>query len=306
MHPKSNIMHFNSIEIKAKRNQIMASNIKFTKMHGAGNDYIYVNTLQYEIPDPAAASIEWSKPHFGIGSDGLILIGKATVEDADFSMRIFNNDGSEAMMCGNGTRCVAKFLHDKGMTDKNPIRLQTLSGIKILNLHCNADNKVETVTVDMGEPILQQPAQFGVCNGKAVNYEVTVDNRQFAGTFVSMGNPHFIIFVNDVEHFDLNHYGPLLEHHEIFPQRCNIEFAEILEDGTIRMRVWERGSGITLACGTGACATAVAANLTGRRPRQSDIKMDGGTLNIEWSEQDNHIYMTGPAAISFEGEIELA
>lgn len=279
--------------------------IQFTKMHGAGNDYIYVNTLIYDIPDPAEASIKWSKPHFGIGSDGLILIGKASTPEADFSMRIFNNDGSEAMMCGNGTRCVAKFLHDKGMTDKNPIRLETLSGIKILNLHCNADNKVETVTVDMGEPQLQVPAQFGVHNGKAVNWELTIDGRQFLGTFVSMGNPHFIIFVDDVENFPVDHYGPLLEHHEIFPQRCNIEFAEVKADGTIRMRVWERGSGITLACGTGACATAVAANLTGRRPRQSDIEMDGGTLNIEWNETDNHIYMTGPAAISFEGEIDL-
>lgn len=279
--------------------------IQFTKMHGAGNDYIYVNTLIYDIPDPAEASIKWSKPHFGIGSDGLILIGKASTPEADFSMRIFNNDGSEAMMCGNGTRCVAKFLHDKGMTDKNPIRLETLSGIKILNLHCNADNKVETVTVDMGEPQLQVPAQFGVHNGKAVNWELTIDGRQFQGTFVSMGNPHFIIFVDDVENFPVDHYGPLLEHHEIFPQRCNIEFAEVKADGTIRMRVWERGSGITLACGTGACATAVAANLTGRRPRQSDIEMDGGTLNIEWNETDNHIYMTGPAAISFEGEIDL-
>lgn len=279
--------------------------IQFTKMHGAGNDYIYVNTLIYDIPDPAEASIKWSKPHFGIGSDGLILIGKASTPEADFSMRIFNNDGSEAMMCGNGTRCVAKFLHDKGMTDKNPIRLETLSGIKILNLHCNADGKVETVTVDMGEPQLQVPAQFGVHNGKAVNWELTIDGRQFQGTFVSMGNPHFIIFVDDVENFPVDHYGPLLEHHEIFPQRCNIEFAEVKADGTIRMRVWERGSGITLACGTGACATAVAANLTGRRPRQSDIEMDGGTLNIEWNETDNHIYMTGPAAISFEGEIDL-
>lgn len=279
--------------------------IQFTKMHGAGNDYIYVNTLIYDIPDPAEASIKWSKPHFGIGSDGLILIGKASTPEADFSMRIFNNDGSEAMMCGNGTRCVAKYLHDKGMTDKNPIRLETLSGIKILNLHCNADDKVETVTVDMGEPQLQVPAQFGVHNGKAVNWELTIDGRQFQGTFVSMGNPHFIIFVDDVENFPVDHYGPLLEHHEIFPQRCNIEFAEVKADGTIRMRVWERGSGITLACGTGACATAVAANLTGRRPRQSNIEMDGGTLNIEWNETDNHIYMTGPAAISFEGEIDL-
>ena len=292
------------------------STIQFTKMHGAGNDYIYVNTLLYKIKEPAKASIEWSKPHFGIGSDGLILIGEATEPDADFSMRIFNNDGSEAMMCGNGTRCVAKFLHDKGMTDKNPIRLQTLSGIKVLNLHLNADNKVETVTVDMGEPILKQPAQFGVHGGEATNWELTAGGHQFIGTFVSMGNPHFVIFLDDRYELDANpesdktlfpldYFGPLLEHHDVFPQRCNIEFAQILPNGTIRMRVWERGSGITLACGTGACATAVAAKLTGRRPSESNIQMDGGTLNIKWDETTNHILMTGPAAISFEGEVAL-
>lgn len=284
----------------------MKQTIKFTKMHGAGNDYIYVNTLLYSIPNPAEASVKWSRNHFGVGSDGLILIGEATEADADFSMRIFNNDGSEAMMCGNGTRCVAKYLHDKGMTDKNPIRLQTLSGIKILNLHLDENGEVETVTVDMGEPVLRQPAQFGVRGGKAIDYELTVLGRMFKGTFVSMGNPHFVIFVEeDVEEFDVERYGPVLEHHDIFPQRCNIEFAQVLPDGSIRMRVWERGSGVTLACGTGACATAVAAKLTGRRGSSSNIRMDGGTLGILWEEDTNHIMMTGPAAISFEGEIAL-
>lgn len=281
--------------------------VKFTKMHGAGNDYIYVNTLLYPIPDPAAASIAWSKPHFGIGSDGLILIGAPTRPDADFSMRIFNNDGSEAMMCGNGTRCVAKYLHDKGMTSKNPIRLETLSGIKVLQLHLNDKNLVETVTVDMGEPVLREPQQFGDQDGQAQDYALTVDDRTFHGTFVSMGNPHFVIFLDeDVEQFPLEHYGPLLEHHPIFPQRCNIEFVSIPSpNGPLRMRVWERGSGITLACGTGACATAVAAHLTGRASRYSNIQMDGGTLHIEWNKTDHHILMTGPAAISFEGEITL-
>lgn len=284
--------------------------VRFTKMHGAGNDYIYINTMEYAIPDPAAASIAWSKPHFGIGSDGIILIGKADMEGADFSMRIFNNDGSEAMMCGNGTRCVAKFLHDKGITDKNPINLQTLSGIKVLHLHLNADNEVETVTVDMGTPGTSQEEgkQFAPSAMSRVAdnlHEVTVLDKTFRGTFVSMGNPHFVCFINDVETFDVERYGKLLEFHAAFPERCNIEFAELKADGTIRMRVWERGSGITLACGTGACATAVAASLTGIRPRKSDIQMDGGTLNIEWSEADDHIYMTGPAAISFEGEIKL-
>lgn len=285
--------------------------IKFTKMHGAGNDYIYVNTMLYNIPDPAAASIEWSKPHFGIGSDGLILIGKTTTADADFSMRIFNNDGSEAMMCGNGTRCVAKFLHDKGLTDKNPIRLDTLSGVKVLHLHLDDDNKVETVTVDMGMPMIAESdtsKQFQPASTHEVTdnqYEVESLDKTFTGTFVSMGNPHFVCFVDDVESLDIEKYGKVLEFHPAFPERCNIEFAEVKADGTIRMRVWERGSGITLACGTGACATAVAANLTDRRPRTSNIQMDGGTLTIEWRETDGRIYMTGPAAISFEGEIEL-
>lgn len=278
----------------------MSNKIRFIKMHGAGNDYIYVNTLLYNIPDPARASVEWSKPHFGIGSDGLILIGEATCADADFSMRIFNNDGSEAMMCGNGTRCVAKYLHDKGLTDKNPIRLQTLSGIKVLNLHLDTEGLVETVTVDMGEPQLRCPEQYVEAEGDTLK----ADFRSFRGTFVSMGNPHFVTFVDDVENIDISKYGKILERDLAFPQRCNIEFAQLVGKDYVRVRVWERGSGITLACGTGACATAVAAFLTGRTDRRSTIIMDGGQLDIEWTE-DNHVMMTGPASISFEGEIEL-
>lgn len=284
--------------------------IPFTKMHGAGNDYIYVNTMKYDIPDPAAASIAWSRPHFGIGSDGLILIGKAESPEADFSMRIFNNDGSEAMMCGNGTRCVAKYLHDKGLTDKNPIRLETRSGIKVLNLHFDKEGKVEAVTVDMGAPILEDSTQFDptsdvtqeIVNGKWSN------GKSSSSLFVSMGNPHFVIFTDeDVETLPIEEYGPQLEHHLAFPQRCNIEFVQVRDDGTLRMRVWERGSGITLACGTGACATAVAAILTHHVAQRSDIRiqMDGGTLSISWDEATHHVMMTGPATIVFEGEIEL-
>lgn len=293
----------------------MGKKIRFTKMHGAGNDYIYVNTLIYNIENPAELSVELSSPHFSIGSDGLILIGKADRPDADFSMRIFNNDGSEAMMCGNGTRCVAKYLHDKGLTDKNPIRLQTLSGVKVLTLHLNGAGLVETVTVDMGEAMLKDADDEAVRKYVDEQYKgqtgvgmtLTAGDRSFLGTFVSMGNPHFVIFLDDddVETFPLEHYGRLLEHHEVFPQRCNIEFANVLPDGTIRMRVWERGSGITLACGTGACATAVAASLVGVRDRQSDVQMDGGKLHIEWDALTNHVMMTGPAAISFEGEVEV-
>ncbi len=269
--------------------------------------------MLYDIPDPARLSIEWSKPHFGIGSDGLVLIGKARSKDADFSMRIFNNDGSEAMMCGNASRCIGKYLHDKKITAKNPIRLETLSGIKILNLHIADDGTVDKVTVDMLSPVpLEDTAQEGKLQFDATKatevadnqYEVEVLDRKFCGTFVSMGNPHFVCFTEGVEQLDIAGDGKVLEHHPMFPQRCNIEFAEVKPDGTIRMRVWERGSGITLACGTGACATAVAASMTGRRPRQSDIQMDGGTLSIEWKESDGHVYMTGPAAISFEGDMK--
>ena len=282
--------------------------IEFTKMHGAGNDYIYVNTMKYDIPDPSATAIAWSRPHFGIGSDGLILIGRASTPDADFSMRIFNNDGSEAMMCGNGTRCVAKYLHDKGLTDKNTIRLETLSGIKILTLHLDKEGRVETVTVDMGAPILEDETQFDPVLGKNLSTPLPCREGQGGGSsiFVSMGNPHFVIFTDeDVEKLPIEVYGPQLEHHPAFPQRCNIEFAQLRADGTIRMRVWERGSGITLACGTGACATAVAAAITGRTGRRCTIEMDGGVLQIEWDEATNHVLKTGPAAIVFEGTINL-
>lgn len=282
----------------------MTTTIKFTKMHGAGNDYIYVNTLLYNIPDPETAAIEWSAPHTGIGSDGLVLIGKPTTGEADYSMRIFNADGSEAMMCGNASRCIGKYLYEKGVTDKTKIRLETLSGIKILDLHIK-DGVVDSVTVDMLEPQLSNKEQLAVNDGSITDGVIEAGEKEFKGTFVSMGNPHFVIFVKDIRKTDVAVDGKLMEMNKAFPQRCNIEFAQVLEDGNIRTRVWERGSGITMACGTGACATAVAAALTKRAGRKSNIVMDGGTLNIEWREKDNHVYMTGPAAFSFEGEIKL-
>jgi diaminopimelate epimerase len=282
----------------------MTTTIKFTKMHGAGNDYIYVNTLLYNIPDPETAAIEWSAPHTGIGSDGLVLIGKPTTGEADYSMRIFNADGSEAMMCGNASRCIGKYLYEKGVTDKTKIRLETLSGIKILDLHIK-DGIVDSVTVDMLEPQLSNKEQLAVNDGSITDGVIEAGGKEFKGTFVSMGNPHFVIFVKDIRKTDVAVDGKLMEMNKAFPQRCNIEFAQVLEDGNIRTRVWERGSGITMACGTGACATAVAAALTKRAGRKSNIVMDGGTLNIEWREKDNHVYMTGPAAFSFEGEIKL-
>lgn len=276
--------------------------IRFTKMHGAGNDYIYVNTLLYNIENPEEKSIEWSDRHKGIGGDGLVLICKPTTDDADYRMRIFNADGSEAMMCGNASRCIGKYLFERGLTDKTSIRLETLSGIKILNLHLDDDGKtVSSVTVDMLEPGLKNEKQYvETCGGK-----LFACGREFSGTFVCMGNPHFVTFVDDIDTIDIAHYGRVLERDENFPERCNIEFAQMLPDGSIRTRVWERGSGITMACGTGACATAVAAAHTRRAGRESVIKMDGGDLHIEWSESDNHVYMTGPAEIVFDGEIEL-
>ena len=270
----------------------MATFVPFTKMHGAGNDYIYVNTLSCSIPDPAAAAIAWSDRHKGIGSDGLVLIGPADSADADFSMRIFNADGSEAMMCGNASRCIGKYLYEKGLTRQKVIRLQTLSGIKTLELHVE-DGRVECVTVDMLAPRLSFSEQF---LPELIDVE---------GTFVSMGNPHFVVFTDNVEALDIASLGSKLEYHKAFPQRCNIEFATVMSSNRIRTRVWERGSGITQACGTGACATAVAAYLTGRASRDTDIMMDGGTLHIHWNESDGHLYMTGPAAFVFEGEILL-
>lgn len=284
----------------------MTKSVRFTKMHGAGNDYIYVDTQKYDVPDPSAAAIAWSNRHTGIGSDGLVLIGKPYGGvDADFSMRIFNADGSEAKMCGNASRCIGKYLYERRLTDKTTIRLQTLSGVKILKLHLVGNEtpeiKVESVTVDMLAPSFRVPEQYD----ETVGGVLTVGSRTFHGTFVSMGNPHFVCFVDDIDTLDVARYGSAMEYATAFPERCNIEFAELKSDGNIRTRVWERGSGITMACGTGACATAVAAAVTGRALRRSIIAMDGGTLHIEWNEADGHVYMTGPAAFVFEGEIEI-
>ena len=269
--------------------------IQFTKMHGCGNDYIYINAMQYTIKDPSAFAKKWSDRHKGIGSDGLVLIGLSPVPEADYSMRIFNADGSEAKMCGNASRCIGKYLYERQLTQKKIIKLLTLSGVKTLQLHVT-DNIVQSVTVDMQEPNFENETLFIQSQQQNLN-KLTSSS----GTFVSMGNPHYVIFTDDVDQVSLK--GPILEQHPAFPQRCNIEFAHIQSDGIIRTRVWERGSGITQACGTGACATAVAAALTGKASRKSQILMDGGTLSIEWSKADNHVYMTGPAEFVFDGEI---
>lgn len=270
----------------------MKETVHFTKMQGAGNDYIYVDTQMYNIPDPEKAAIAWSSYHTGIGSDGLVLIGKPhDGRRADYSMRIFNADGSEAMMCGNASRCIGKYLYEYGLTSKNVITLDTLSGIKILELHLEG-RTVETVTVDMGVPLETGTIDFD-------------GEFPFLSTQVSMGNPHLVTFVDDIRTVNLSEMGPKLEKHPLFPDRTNVEFAQITGENTIRMRVWERGSGITQACGTGACATAVAAHLTGRTGRTVNVVMDGGTLTIEWDEATGHISMTGPAVKVFDGTIEL-
>ena len=343
----------------------MKEKIRFTKMQGAGNDYIYVNTLLYNIPDPSTSAIAWSDRHKGIGSDGLVLIGAAPLpemqragehssERADFSMRIFNADGSEAMMCGNAARCIGKYLYERGLTTQTQIRLLTRSGIKTLKLHLKSlspssaspdeescqQMMVESVTVDMGEPVLEDDNLFNPQFAKSLSAPLHDRERQGVGSalFVSMGNPHYVIFTDDID--QVGETGRLLEHHPAFPQRCNIEFASLQAaggdlkspthgdpahktieapsgavGGAFRVRVWERGSGITQACGTGACATAVAACITGRAGRCSTIVMDGGTLQREWCETDrpddggffqkNHVYLTGPAEFVFDGEIEL-
>ena len=263
--------------------------IPFTKMQGAGNDYIYVDTTRNPLPHPEQLAVAWSRPHTGIGSDGLVLIGLS--ERADFSMRIFNADGSEARMCGNASRCIGKYVYEHGLTDRTDLTLDTLSGIKTLHLHVK-DGRVETVTVDMGMPDGIRTVDLGTA---CTPHE---------GITVDMGNPHLVLFVDDAEAVDLPAVGPALERHPLFPHRVNVEFAHVRPDGSIRMRVWERGSGITMACGTGACATAVAAAFSRRTDRQADIIMDGGTLSIEWSKADGRVRMTGPAVEVFSGTIE--
>lgn len=278
----------------------MKNLVRFTKMHGAGNDYIYVDTSLYDVPEPEKTAVTLSDRHTGIGADGLVLIGRPSdTTDADFTMRIFNADGSEAMMCGNASRCIGKYVHDKNLTQKTTIRLATLSGVKTLRLHLGADGLTESVTVDMLEPALTCPGQYD----DASCGRLSAAFRTFSGTFVSMGNPHFVIFTDDILHTDVARYGSILEHDAAFPQRCNIEFAQITDKDKIRTRVWERGSGITMACGTGACATAVAAAFTCRAGRRSTIVMDGGELDVFWDEADNHVWLTGGAEFVFEGEV---
>ena len=277
---------------------------KFTKMHGAGNDYIYVNCFEEKIENINETAKFVSDRHFGIGSDGLVLICPS--DKADFRMDMYNSDGTQAEMCGNATRCVGKYVHDKGLTDKTLITLETLAGIKILKLNPNDDGEVETVEVNMGSPELT-PKNIPINSelDRFICEPVEIDGKEYKVTGVSMGNPHAITYVDDVNAVEIEKIGPKFENHELFPRRINTEFAQIVDRHTIKMRVWERGAGETLACGTGACATMVAANLSDLVDDCVDLVLIGGTLNIRWDKEENNIYMTGPAKFVFDGVITV-
>lgn len=277
--------------------------VKFTKMHGCGNDYIYVNCFTEKIEEPSVIAKKVSDRHFGIGSDGLILICPS--ETADFKMRMFNADGSEGKMCGNGIRCVAKYVYDYGLTDKTQISVETLGGIKYLDLTVE-DGKVSLVKVDMGKPELEADLIPIISEREQVIDEpIEVDGKEYHMTGVSMGNPHAVIYVDDVKGLDLEKIGPKFENHERFPKRINTEFVHCIDRQTVEMRVWERGSGETLACGTGACAVAVSSILNNLTDTQVTVKLLGGDLQIEWDREKDRVFMTGPATVVFDGVIDI-
>ncbi|MCM1159014.1 MAG: diaminopimelate epimerase [Bacteroidales bacterium] len=275
--------------------------MKFTKMQGIGNDYVYVNCFKEEVKDPVELAKRVSDRHYGIGSDGLILIKPSTT--ADFFMDMYNADGSQSEMCGNGIRCVAKYVYDYGLTDKTNISVETLAGIKYLDLQLK-NGKVSMVTVNMGSPELN-PSKIPVKSEKdsLVNEPITAGGREYKMTCVSMGNPHCVVFVEDTEKFPLEEVGPVFERHALFPNRINAEFIQVLDRKTVNMRVWERGSGETLACGTGACASAVAGVLNGLTEEEITLHLLGGDLLVRWDREKNLVYMTGPAKVVFDGEI---
>lgn len=283
----------------------MSTPIEFVKMHGLGNDFIIVDCIShpYDIDQLVQASVPLCNRHFGIGGDGLILVLPS--QQSDFQMRVINNDGSEAEMCGNGMRCFAKYLYEHGLTQQTTFAIETLAGIitPVLQLE---DDHVQAVRVDMGEPRLEREIiPMAGPAGPVVNESLRVSGETFAVTALSMGNPHVIIFVDDTAHFPVEHYGPLVETHTAFPRKTNVEFVQVLSPTALKMRVWERGAGITLACGTGACATLVAAVLNGLTERTATVTLPGGPLDIDWNEDDNHVYMTGPATEVFSGTVAL-
>lgn len=275
----------------------------FSKMQGAGNDYIYVNCFKEKLEDINATAKAVSDRHFGIGSDGLVLICPS--DKADFRMDMYNSDGSQAEMCGNATRCVGKYVYDRGLTDKTQITLETLAGIKVLDLDVR-NGQVKAVRVNMGSPELV-PEKIPIASKleRFVNEDVEVDGTVYKVTGVSMGNPHAVVFIQDTESLEIEKIGPKFETHKLFPRKINTEFAQIVDRNTIKMRVWERGAGETLACGTGACATLVAAHLNGLTENEADLILLGGTLHIRWDKEDNKVYMTGSAEFVFDGTITI-
>ena len=274
--------------------------MRFTKMQGLGNDYVYVDCFKETIEDPSKLAKVISDRHFGVGSDGLILICPS--DKADFEMKMYNADGSRGEMCGNGIRCVAKYVYDYGLTDKTHISVETLGGIKYLDLTVE-NGKVALVKVDMGNPILTPEQVPVIADGEsAVDEPICVDGVEYRMTCVSMGNPHAVVYMEDVDNLDIEKIGPSFENHERFPNRVNTEFVKVLDRETAQMRVWERGSGETLACGTGACAVAVACILNGLTDNKVRVKLLGGDLLIEWDKEQDTVYMTGPAEIVFDGE----
>ena len=277
--------------------------MKFTKMEGCGNDYVYVNGFEEKIDNPNEVAIAVSDRHFGIGSDGLIIINPSEV--ADFKMCMYNADGSEGKMCGNGIRCVAKYVYDFNLTDKDVITVETLSGIKTLKL--NVENgKVKTVRVNMGAPILEcDKVTVKYDDEKMINKPVKVDGKTFNITCVSMGNHHAVTFINDTDNLEIEKIGPKFENNEIFPDKVNTEFIQIIDKKTVKMRVWERGSGETFACGTGACASVVASVLNRLTENKVTVKLLGGELEIEYNQDENTVYMTGPARVVFTGEYDI-
>ena len=277
--------------------------LSFTKMHGCGNNYIYFNCFDQTVPNPEELSVRLSEPHFGIGGDGILLISPS--DKADAQMRIFNADGSEGKMCGNGIRCVAKYVYDYGLTDKTSISVDTKSGVKYLELTVE-EGKVREVRVNMGSPELQTekiPMIYPM--DKVISQPLNVHEQIYEVTAVSMGNPHAVVYLDDVEHLDIEKIGPKFEHHDLFPESVNTEFVRVIDRNTVEMRVWERGSGETLACGTGACAVTVASVLNGYTEEEVTVKLLGGDLKIFWDREKNLVYMTGPAAVVFDGEIQL-
>lgn len=273
--------------------------MKFTKMHGCGNDYVYINCFEEKIENPTELAIKVSNRHFGVGSDGLILICPS--DKADFRMDMYNADGSQSEMCGNGIRCVGKYVYDYGLTNKDEVSVETLAGIKYLKFQIE-DGKVKMITVDMGEPeLIAANVPVISKNEKAIDEEIIVDGVAYYMTCVSMGNPHSVVFVDSTSEFPLEEIGPKFESHERFPRRVNAEFVQVLSENEVNMRVWERGTGETLACGTGTCATAVACILNGKTKDEVKVHLLGGDLIIKWDRDTNHIYMTGPAEVVFDG-----